>query len=41
MGTTWTPEFADQGGLVEQPQARSRADYVSSLVDAATLNGKV
>ena len=20
MGTTWTPEFADQGGLVEQPK---------------------
>ena len=22
MGTTWTPEFADQGGLVEQPEDR-------------------
>jgi N,N'-diacetylchitobiose transport system substrate-binding protein len=40
MGTTWTPEFADQGGLVEQPKFAS-GDYVSSLVDAATLNGKV
>ena len=40
MGTTWTPEFADQGGLVEQPKI-SKGDYVSSLVDAATLNGKV
>jgi N,N'-diacetylchitobiose transport system substrate-binding protein len=40
MGTTWTPEFADQGGLVEQPKI-TKGDYVSSLVDAATLNGKV
>jgi N,N'-diacetylchitobiose transport system substrate-binding protein len=40
MGTTWTPEFADQGGLVEQPKFKA-GDYVSSLVDAATLNGKV
>ena len=40
MGTTWTPEFADQGGLVEQPKI-SKGDYVSSLVDAATLDGKV
>jgi N,N'-diacetylchitobiose transport system substrate-binding protein len=40
MGTTWTPEFADQGGLVEQPKFKP-GDYVSSLVDAATLNGKV
>jgi N,N'-diacetylchitobiose transport system substrate-binding protein len=40
MGTTWTPEFADQGGLTEQPEIR-KGDYVSSLVDAATLNGKV
>ncbi len=40
MGTTWTPEFADQGGLVEQPKLKA-GDYVSSLVDAATLNGKV
>jgi N,N'-diacetylchitobiose transport system substrate-binding protein len=40
MGTTWTPEFADQGGLVVQPTI-SKGDYVSSLVDAATLNGKV
>jgi N,N'-diacetylchitobiose transport system substrate-binding protein len=40
MGTTWTPEFADQGGLVEQPKFKP-GDYVSSLVTAATLNGKV
>src|SRR3954454_12127955 len=40
MGTTWTPEFADQGGLTEQPEI-SKGDYVSSLVDAATLDGKV
>ena len=40
MGTTWTPEFADQGGLTEQPEI-AKAEYVSSLVDAATLDGKV
>ena len=40
MGTTWTPEFADQGGLVEQPKI-AEGEYVSSLVDAATLNDKV
>ncbi|WP_051323965.1 sugar ABC transporter substrate-binding protein [Candidatus Solirubrobacter pratensis] len=40
MGTTWTPEFAAQGGLVEQPEFKA-GDYVSSLVDAATYQGKV
>ena len=40
MGTTWTPEFADQGGLVEQAKI-GEGKYVSSLVDAATLNDKV
>jgi N,N'-diacetylchitobiose transport system substrate-binding protein len=40
MGTTWTPEFADQGALVEQPEI-AKEEYVSSLVDAATLNEKV
>lgn len=40
MGTTWTPEFADQGALVEQPKI-GEGEYVSSLVDAATLNEKV
>src|SRR3954471_13544960 len=40
MGTTWTPEFADQGGLVEQPKI-SKGQYVSSLVDAATVDGKL
>ena len=40
MGTTWTPEFADQGGLTEQPKI-AKAEYVSTLVDAATLDGKV
>ena len=40
MGTTWTPEFADQGALLEQPGI-SGDEYVSSLVDAATLNEKV
>ena len=40
MGTTWTPEFADQGGLVEQARI-GEGEYVSSLVDAATLDDKV
>ncbi|MBE2315044.1 sugar ABC transporter substrate-binding protein [Solirubrobacter sp. CPCC 204708] len=40
MGTTWTPEFADQGALLEQPGIGD-GEYVSSLVDAATLNEKV
>ena len=40
MGTTWTPEFAAQGAFidVEQPP---EGEYVSSLVDAATYDGKV
>jgi N,N'-diacetylchitobiose transport system substrate-binding protein len=41
MGTTWTPEFADQGALLEQPGIGEGGEYVSSLVDAATLNEKV
>ena len=40
MGTTWTPEFADQGAFLEVDKAAS-GDYVSSLVDAATLDDKV
>jgi N,N'-diacetylchitobiose transport system substrate-binding protein len=40
MGTTWTPEFAEQGALLEQP-GTTEGEYVSSLVDAATLNEKV
>ncbi len=40
MGTTWTPEFAEQGAFTEVDQAAS-GKYVSSLVDAATLDGKV
>jgi N,N'-diacetylchitobiose transport system substrate-binding protein len=40
MGTTWTPEFADQGAF-EAVSAAKGGDYVSSLVDAATLDGKV
>ena len=39
MGTTWTPEFADQGAS-SRPRSPS-GKYVSSLVDAATLDGKV
>ncbi len=38
MGSTWTPEFADIGAL-EPVDLTGR--YVPSLVDAATLGGKV
>ena len=40
MGTTWTPEFADQGAFEPVPASAS-GDYVSSLVDAATLDEEV
>jgi N,N'-diacetylchitobiose transport system substrate-binding protein len=40
MGTTWTPEFADEGAFT-QVNKPAPGQYVSSLVDAATLNGKV
>jgi N,N'-diacetylchitobiose transport system substrate-binding protein len=40
MGTTWTPEFADQGAFEAVPAA-GKGEYVSSLVDAATLDGEV
>jgi N,N'-diacetylchitobiose transport system substrate-binding protein len=40
MGTTWTPEFADQGAF-EEVAKPAAGKYVSSLVDAATLDGKV
>ena len=40
MGTTWTPEFADQGAFEPVDPAAS-GDYVSSLVDAATLDDEV
>jgi len=40
MGTTWTPEFADEGAF-EQVNKPPAGQYVSSLIDAATLNGKV
>ena len=39
MGTTWTPEFADQGAFAEVEAPAG--EYVSSLVDAATLEDKV
>jgi len=38
MGSTWTPEFADIGAL-EPVDLKGR--YVPSLVDAATVGGKV
>jgi N,N'-diacetylchitobiose transport system substrate-binding protein len=40
MGTTWTPEFADQGAFEAVPKA-APGKYVSSLIDAATLDDKV
>ncbi len=40
MGTTWTPEFADQGAF-EEVAKPAPGKYVSSLIDAATLDGKV
>jgi N,N'-diacetylchitobiose transport system substrate-binding protein len=40
MGTTWTPEFADEGAFQEVAKP-APGKYVSSLIDAATLNGKV
>ena len=40
MGTTWTPEFADQGAFEPVP-ASAEGEYVSSLVDAATLDDEV
>ena len=40
MGTTWTPEFAAQGAFEEMPKPAG-GQYVSSLVDAATYQGKM
>jgi N,N'-diacetylchitobiose transport system substrate-binding protein len=40
MGTTWTPEFADEGAF-EQVAKPAPGKYVSSLIDAATLNGNI
>ena len=40
MGTTWTPEFADQGAF-EPVEGSGSGEYVSSLVDAATLDEEV
>jgi N,N'-diacetylchitobiose transport system substrate-binding protein len=38
MGTTWTPEFAELGGLAEV-EASADGDYVESLVESATVDG--
>jgi N,N'-diacetylchitobiose transport system substrate-binding protein len=40
MGTTWTPEFADEGAF-EQVAKPPSGKYVSSLIDATTLDGKI
>jgi N,N'-diacetylchitobiose transport system substrate-binding protein len=40
MGTTWTPEFADEGAF-EQVSKPASGKYVSSLIDAATVDGKL
>jgi N,N'-diacetylchitobiose transport system substrate-binding protein len=39
MGSTWTPEFGDIGALV--PTADRLDGYVPSLVDGATVGGKI
>ena len=39
MGTTWTPEFADQGAFVEVAKPPA-GEYVSSLIDAATSTAR-
>jgi N,N'-diacetylchitobiose transport system substrate-binding protein len=39
VGTTWTPEFAALGAFVEQEKP-AEGEYVSSLVDAGTVDGK-
>jgi N,N'-diacetylchitobiose transport system substrate-binding protein len=38
MGTTWTPEFAELGGLAEV-DVDADGDYVESLVESATVDG--
>src|SRR5207253_1230052 len=38
MGSTWTPEFGAVGALA--PASGDLGDYVSSLVEGATVNGK-
>lgn len=38
MGTTWTPEFAELGGLAEV-EVSADGDYVESLVESATVDG--
>src|SRR4051794_28045137 len=40
MGTTWTPEFADQGAF-EEVTAASAGDYVGSLVAAGARDRHV
>lgn len=45
VGTTWTPEFAEAGGLVDLTDAVDEAglksDLVPGLVDAGTVDGKL
>ena len=45
MGSTWTPEFGDIGALepadLAGPRPEGRRVYVQSLVDGATVDGKV
>lgn len=38
MGTTWTPEFAELGGLA--PVSTGEQDYVQSLVESGTIDGE-
>ncbi|MGZ4501301.1 MAG: sugar ABC transporter substrate-binding protein [Nocardioidaceae bacterium] len=45
VGTTWTPEFADAGALMDLnkvvDKAGLRSDLVPGLVDAGTIRGKL
>ncbi|MFC7330057.1 sugar ABC transporter substrate-binding protein [Marinactinospora rubrisoli] len=42
VGTTWTPEFADAGALVDVTDlAGSTDDYVPELLEAGTIDGRL
>ena len=41
MGSTWTPEFGDIGALQPADLPAAGGRYVQSLVDGATIDGKV
>lgn len=45
VGTTWTPEFAEAGGLIDLSEAVKKSglesDLVPGLVEAGTIDGKL